>query len=55
MMRSLDASRWQRFWRVEAPDGAADSLHRGKIAVVFAPIGAVFAEWVGAELRPGAT
>lgn len=47
MMRSLNASRWQRFWRVEAP-AALPSLFTGvKIAVVVAPIGAVFAEWAG--------
>jgi ABC-type nitrate/sulfonate/bicarbonate transport system permease component len=49
MMRSLDASRWQQFRRVEAP-AARPSLFSGiKIAVVVAPIGAVFAEWVGAD------
>jgi NitT/TauT family transport system permease protein len=47
MMRSLSASRWQQFWRVEAP-AALPSLFTGmKIAVVVAPIGAVFAEWAG--------
>jgi NitT/TauT family transport system permease protein/putative hydroxymethylpyrimidine transport system permease protein len=47
MMRSLNASRWQRFSRVEAP-AALPSLFTGvKIAVVVAPIGAVFAEWAG--------
>jgi putative hydroxymethylpyrimidine transport system permease protein len=49
LMRSLDASRWQRFWRVEAPS-ALPSLFTGtKIAVVFAPIAAVFAEWAGSS------
>jgi ABC-type nitrate/sulfonate/bicarbonate transport system permease component len=49
MMRSLGASRWQRFWRVEAP-AALPSLFTGvKIAVVIAPIGAVFAEWSGSS------
>jgi len=49
LMRTLDASRWQRFWRVEAP-AALPSLFTGiKIAVVVAPIGAVFAEWVGSS------
>ena len=49
MMRSLDASRWQRFWRVEAP-AALPSLFTGiKIAVVVAPIAAVFAEWSGSS------
>lgn len=49
MMRSLNASPWQRFWRVEAP-AALPSLFTGiKIAVVVAPIGAVFAEWSGSS------
>lgn len=49
MMRSLDASRWQQFWRVEAP-AALPSLFTGiKIAVVVAPIAAVFAEWAGSS------
>lgn len=47
LMRSLDASRWQRFRRVEAPT-ALPSLFTGvKISVVFAPLAAVFAEWAG--------
>lgn len=49
LMRSLDASRWQRFWRAEAP-AALPNLFTGiKIAVVVAPIGAVFAEWAGSS------
>ena len=48
-MRTLDASRWQIFRRVEAP-GALPSFFTGaKIAVVVAPIGAVFGEWVGSS------
>jgi putative hydroxymethylpyrimidine transport system permease protein len=53
MMRSLGASRWQRFWRVEAP-AALPSLFTGiKISVVVAPIGAVFAEWAGSDAGLG--
>jgi ABC-type nitrate/sulfonate/bicarbonate transport system permease component len=49
LMRSLDASRWGVFRRVEAP-GALPSFFTGaKIAVVVAPIGAVFGEWVGSS------
>jgi ABC-type nitrate/sulfonate/bicarbonate transport system permease component len=49
LMRSLDASRWQQFWRVEAPT-ALPSLFTGiKISVVFAPLAAVFAEWAGSS------
>jgi NitT/TauT family transport system permease protein len=53
MMRSLDASRWQRFRRVEAP-AALPNLFTGiKIAVVFSPIAAVFAEWAGSDVGLG--
>jgi NitT/TauT family transport system permease protein/putative hydroxymethylpyrimidine transport system permease protein len=49
LMRSLDATRWQIFRRVEAP-GALPSTFTGiKIAVVLAPIGAVFGEWAGSS------
>lgn len=49
LMRTLDASRWQIFHRVEAP-GALPSFFTGaRIGAVIAPIGAVFAEWAGAD------
>jgi putative hydroxymethylpyrimidine transport system permease protein len=47
MMRSLNASRWQVFRRVEAPNALPSFFTGAKIAVVLAPIGAVFGEWVG--------
>ncbi len=46
-MRSLDGSRWQIFRRVEAPAALPSFFTGAKIAVVLAPIGAVFGEWVG--------
>jgi putative hydroxymethylpyrimidine transport system permease protein len=49
LMRSLDASRWQRFRRVEAPTALPNLFTGMKIAVVVAPIGAVFAEWAGSS------
>jgi putative hydroxymethylpyrimidine transport system permease protein len=49
LMRTLYASRWQIFRRLEAP-GALPFLFTGiKISIVFAPIGAIFGEWVGAS------
>ena len=52
MMRSLDASRWQRFWRVEAP-AALPSLFTGvKIAVVGRPDRRGLRRVVGFELWP---
>lgn len=49
LMRSLDASRWQLFRRVEAPTALPSFFTGTKIAVVLAPIGAVFGEWVGSD------
>ncbi len=52
-MRTLDASRRQVFQHVEAP-GALPSFFTGaRIAVVLAPIGAVFGEWVGSSAGLG--
>jgi putative hydroxymethylpyrimidine transport system permease protein len=47
LMRSLDASRWQIFRRVEVPSALPGFFTGAKIAVVLAPIGAIFGEWVG--------
>lgn len=49
MMRTLDASRWQLLWRVEAPTALPFAFSGARIAVAFAPIAAVFGEWAGAE------
>jgi len=49
MMRSLDASRPQTLWRVEAPTALPYIFSGAKIAVSVALIGAVFAEWAGSD------
>jgi putative hydroxymethylpyrimidine transport system permease protein len=49
MMRTLDASRRQLLWRVEAPTSLPFAFSGARIAVAFAPIAAVFGEWVGAD------
>lgn len=53
MMRSLNASRWQRFRRVEAPTALPQLFTGMKIAAVVAPIGAVFGEWAGSTAGLG--
>lgn len=53
LMRSLDATRWQLFRRVEAPSALPGVFTGMKIAVVIAPIGAVFAEWAGSSAGLG--
>jgi putative hydroxymethylpyrimidine transport system permease protein len=49
LMRSLDASRWQIFCRVEAPTALPYAFSGARIAATIAPIGAVFAEWAGSS------
>jgi putative hydroxymethylpyrimidine transport system permease protein len=49
MMRTLDASRWQTFRRVEAPTALPYVFSGAKIAVAVAVIGAVFGEWAGSS------
>jgi putative hydroxymethylpyrimidine transport system permease protein len=49
MMRTLDASSQQILRRVESPAALPNFFTGMKVAVVIAPIGAVFGEWVGAN------
>jgi NitT/TauT family transport system permease protein/putative hydroxymethylpyrimidine transport system permease protein len=53
LMRTLYASRWQLLHRVEAPGALPNFFTGAKIGAVIAPIGAVFAEWAGAEAGLG--
>jgi len=53
MMRSLDASRLQLLWRLEAPTALPFVFSGAKIAITFAPIAAVFGEWAGANAGLG--
>ena len=49
MMRSLDASRGQILWRLEAPAALPATFSGARIAAAFAPIAAIFGEWAGAQ------
>jgi ABC-type nitrate/sulfonate/bicarbonate transport system permease component len=49
MMRTLDASRWQVLRRIEAPTALPFVFSGAKVAATFAPIAAIFGEWVGAD------
>jgi putative hydroxymethylpyrimidine transport system permease protein len=49
MMRTLDASRWQIFLRVETPTALPAFFSGAKVAVAVAPIVALFAELAGAS------
>jgi ABC-type nitrate/sulfonate/bicarbonate transport system permease component len=49
MMRTLDASRWQTFRRIEAPTALPYVFSGAKIAAAVSVIGVVFAEWAGSS------
>lgn len=49
LMRTLYASRWQIFRRLSVPTALPYLFTGIKISIVFAPIGAVFGEWVGSS------
>jgi ABC-type nitrate/sulfonate/bicarbonate transport system permease component len=49
MIRTLDASRCQTLWRVEAPTALPFFFSGAKIAIAIAVIGAVFGEWAGSS------
>jgi putative hydroxymethylpyrimidine transport system permease protein len=53
MMRTLDASRWAIFKRVEFPAALPLIFSGMRIAATFASIGAVFGEWAGSNAGLG--
>jgi len=53
LLRSLDASRWQALRLLEAPGALPAAFTGVKIAAAVAVIGAVFAEWAGADAGLG--
>jgi NitT/TauT family transport system permease protein/putative hydroxymethylpyrimidine transport system permease protein len=53
MMRTLDASRAQLLWRLEAPAALPFAFSGARIAVAVAVIGAVFGEWAGSDAGLG--
>ena len=55
LLRSLQASRWQALRLVEAPSALPAAFTGVKVAAAVAVIGAVFAEWAGADAGLGRT
>lgn len=53
LLRSMDATRWQRLRFVELPAAVPAALSGAKIAVAVAVIGAVFAEYSGSSAGLG--
>jgi len=55
LLRSFDASRWQRLRLLDAPSALPAAFTGIKIAAAVAVIGAVFAEWAGSDRGLGHT
>jgi putative hydroxymethylpyrimidine transport system permease protein len=49
MMRTLDASRWSIFRRVEVPGALPLTFSGARVAATYAAVGAVFGEWAGSS------
>ena len=49
MLRTLDASRWQVFRRLELPSALPYVFSGARVAIAVAVIGAVFGELVGSD------
>lgn len=55
LLRSFDATRWQRLRLLEAPAALPAAFTGVKVAAAVAVIGAVFAEWAGSDRGLGHT
>jgi ABC-type nitrate/sulfonate/bicarbonate transport system permease component len=53
MMRTLGASRWQLFTKVQAPSSVPFLFSGVRVAIALSVIGAVIGEWVGASAGLG--
>jgi NitT/TauT family transport system permease protein len=49
LLRSMGASRWQAFWKVRLPSALPSMFGGFKIAITFAVVGTVVAEFVGSD------
>lgn len=49
LARVMGASRWREMWHIRIPAALPGFLSGLKLAAVYAPIGAVIGEWVGAS------
>ena len=49
LLRSMGANRWQIFWKVRLPSALPTFFSGLRIAITYAVVGAIFAEYVGAK------
>jgi NitT/TauT family transport system permease protein len=53
LMHSINASRWQIFWKVEFPNSAPHIFAGLKIGITLAVVGAIVGEWLGSNAGLG--
>lgn len=53
LLRSVSASRWQILWKIQLPHALPHIFAGLRVASTFAVIGAILAEWVGANAGLG--
>ncbi len=53
LMHSVNASRWQVFWKVQFPNSAPHIFAGLKIGITLAVVGAVVGEWLGSNVGLG--
>jgi ABC-type nitrate/sulfonate/bicarbonate transport system permease component len=54
LLRSMGASKWQIFTKVQQPNALPFITSASKVAITFSVIGAVVAEWIGSDKGLGA-
>lgn len=54
LLKSMGASRWQIFTKVQQPNAMPFITSASKVAITFSVIGAVVAEWIGSDRGLGA-
>lgn len=54
LLKSMGASRWQIFTKVQLPNALPFVTSASKVAITFSVIGAVTAEWIGSDKGLGA-
>ncbi len=54
LLKSMGASRWQIFTKVQQPNALPFITSASKVAITFSVIGAVVAEWIGSDRGLGA-
>jgi NitT/TauT family transport system permease protein len=54
LLRSMGASRWQIFMKIQQPNALPYITSASKVAITFSVIGAVVAEWIGSDRGLGA-